>query len=146
MAGKEIIVRHDGWRRRIMVGAVAILGLAMVAGAEFTIERYSIDGGGGTHLQGGRFELHATIGQGDASVVMTSEPYTLTAGLWFPLNAGDCDVDGVTGLFDFDRFADCQLGPAGGIVDPDCACFDADGDDDVDLVDFGMFQVSVDSV
>lgn len=133
-------------KRRQMVGlsAMAIAGLAVMAAGEFTIDRYTIDGGGATALEGGRFELYGTVGQGDASTVMVGDSFSLTGGMWFPVNAGDCDIDGVTGLFDFDRFGDCLTGEGVAIVDLDCNCFDQDDDGDVDLVDFGSFQTSFD--
>ncbi|MEE9294092.1 MAG: hypothetical protein V3W34_03885 [Phycisphaerae bacterium] len=56
------------------------------------------------------------------------------------LPSGDCNADGVVNLFDYGAFANCVSGPDGGPLSPECACFDLDHDEDVDLVDFGMFQ------
>ena len=49
----------------------------------------------------------------------------------------DCDVDGA----DYTTMATCVTGPDGG-VNAGCDCFDIDGDDDVDLHDMALFQVS----
>lgn len=51
--------------------------------ADFNIDWFSIDGGGGKSTGGG-FELTGTIGQHDASAanVMTGGGYTLTGGFW----------------------------------------------------------------
>lgn len=47
----------------------------------FSIDWYSIDGGGGTSA-GGVFSLSGTIGQPDAGVTMTSGGFSLTGGFW----------------------------------------------------------------
>ena len=54
----------------------------------------------------------------------------------------DMNADGTVNLFDYDLFQACVTGPGGGPVSPDCACFDFNDDDDVDLLDFAAFQVS----
>jgi hypothetical protein len=53
--------------------------------------------------------------------------------------AGDVACDGVIGLQDFSKFADAVSGPG---VSADCSLFDADGDLDIDLIDFGAFQAA----
>lgn len=52
---------------------------------------------------------------------------------------GDVACDGVIGLNDFAWFAGAVTGPG---ATADCLLFDADDDLDVDLVDFGAFQVA----
>ena len=48
----------------------------------FSIDRYTIDGGGGTST-GGQFSLTGTIGQYDASPVSAQGgPYTIYGGFW----------------------------------------------------------------
>ncbi len=50
----------------------------------------------------------------------------------------------MTGLFDYDRFVECLSGPNAVIEDLNCNCFDSDADNDVGLVDFGLFQLAFD--
>ena len=52
---------------------------------DFSIDWYSIDGGGGTSAGSG-FTLNGTIGQADANTTpMTSPEYSLTGGFWSSL-------------------------------------------------------------
>lgn len=51
---------------------------------------------------------------------------------------GSMDVD----IFDLPLFNACYTGPDGG-VGLDCSCADLDHDADVDLIDFGAFQIAV---
>jgi len=53
---------------------------------------------------------------------------------------GDLNGDGSVTLDDFSILADCTTGPGGGLL-AGCGSADADGDNDVDLPDFGAFQV-----
>lgn len=57
--------------------------------------------------------------------------------------AGDFESDGVVDLFDHGAFVACYRGPDGGIVVPMCAVMDQDCDDDVDLIDWAFFQISL---
>ncbi len=63
-----------------------------------------------------------------------------------PAGPADFDQDGDVDEDDYDTFAACYSGPAGGIPsDPppyDCTPCDLDGDDDVDLTDLATFQCS----
>ncbi len=114
--------------------------LLMAAGdPPFEITRSTIDGGGVMNSTGGNFELSGTVGQPDAGV-MTGNDFELTGGFWFPQAPGDCNYDSAINLFDFDAFADCMNGSGGGLIEPECVCFDVDLDADVDLHDFGSFQ------
>ncbi|NOT00073.1 MAG: hypothetical protein HOP29_05555 [Phycisphaerales bacterium] len=137
----------SGCRNRFAVRRLAPLaigfGLIATAGAQqFSISRYTIDGGGTTSANaGGTIELSGTIGQPDAmAAVMTGGRFEMTGGFWFPIVAGDCDEDGGVSKFDFANFADCATGPDGGPLSLECLCVDFDGDDDVDVVDFGDMQ------
>jgi hypothetical protein len=109
-----------------------------VAFADYTIDWYTIDGGGVMQSTGGNYELSGTIGQADAGE-MTGGTYSLAGGFWFGQMPGDCDYDGDVDLDDFADFAACLLGPGGG-VGPECTCFDLDDSGDVDLSDFAVFQ------
>ena len=53
---------------------------------------------------------------------------------------GDCNADGDIDEFDFQCFAGCTTEPGEELL-PGCEGADLDGDGDVDLVDFGIFQI-----
>lgn len=55
---------------------------AGVASAQFSVSRFTIDGGGGTRSTGGAFALGGTIGQPDAGRLSGSS-FTLGGGFWF---------------------------------------------------------------
>ena len=62
--------------------SVALLVLASVAQAQFSIDWHTIDGGGGMS-SGGSFSLNGTIGQPDANArPMTGGAFSLTGGFW----------------------------------------------------------------
>lgn len=85
-----------------------------VAGS-FSINKQTIDGGGLVQTTSTNFNLSGTVGQPDADTPMTSANFTLSGGFW----------------------PSAQPKP-----EPAClngGDFDADGD--VDLVDFGQFQL-----
>ena len=71
---------------------------------------------------------------------MAGGDFTLTGGFWFPLAPTDCNSDGVVDLFDYGDAEPCLSGPDGGLVFPDCNCFDMDADGDVDLSDLARLQ------
>ncbi len=122
--------------------AILMLGLAPAALAgNFAIDWYTIDGGGVMQSTGGGFTLDGTIGQADAGV-LTGGGYLLTGGFWFEQPPGDCNATGIADLLDHADFADCLTGPGGGLPMPDCNCFDVDGDNDADLLDFAELQVA----
>ena len=121
----------------------ALLGVATTAGQDFDLSWHTIDGGGKISSTGGGFELSATIGQADAGTVMTGGGFQLTGGFWFEQPPGDCNATGIADLLDHADFADCLTGPGGGLPMPDCNCFDVDGDDDADLLDFAELQVAL---
>lgn len=56
---------------------------------------------------------------------------------------GDIDCDGPVTLSDYGEWPGCMTGP-GGEAPPPCAAFDFDGDGDVDLVDWRVFDVLFD--
>ncbi len=124
--------------RALTATAMLVSGIALAD--EFEMIRWTIDGGGVLHAAGGDFELSGTAGQSDAGVLMTGGQFELAAGFWFQQAEGDCNCDSAVNLFDFDAFVDCAGGPGGGLIAPECVCFDFDGDTDVDMVDFGTFQ------
>jgi hypothetical protein len=60
---------------------VVILASSLPVSAQFSINWFSMDGGGGTS-SGGVFSVSGTLGQPDAGVAMTGGPYSLTGGFW----------------------------------------------------------------
>jgi len=61
--------------------AALTFGAAGAASAQFSISRFTIDGGGGTNATGGTFGLGGTIGQPDAGRLSGSS-FTLSGGFW----------------------------------------------------------------
>jgi DNA-binding beta-propeller fold protein YncE len=52
---------------------------------------------------------------------------------------GDCDDDGLITLTDYGWFFDCATGPGENVLS-ECDCAEANDDDHVDLIDFGILQ------
>ena len=124
----------------LSVGLLTVCGTAL-AGGPFAIDWHTTDGGGVMQSTGGGFELSATIGQADAGV-LTGGGFQLTGGFWFEQPPGDCNATGIADLLDHGDFTDCLSGPGGGLLMPDCNCFDIDSDNDADLFDAAELQVS----
>lgn len=53
---------------------------------------------------------------------------------------GDCDDDADIDILDFEQSLDCTTGPDSTSTNPDCACANLDGDEDIDFADFAIFQ------
>jgi hypothetical protein len=75
-------------KRSISFTLALLLALLVAAGAlaavrtnGYTVERWTLDGGGGVSGTG-RYSLVGTIGQPDASEGMARETYSLTGGYW----------------------------------------------------------------
>jgi hypothetical protein len=124
--------------RTLICSGAVLVGMAFAQ--NYTIDRWTIDGGGVMRSTGGAFELSGTIGQPDAGQTMTGGAFELTGGFWFPLTAGDCNEDGGVTLFDHEEFDTCLSGPGGGLFNPHCNCFDLNQSGDVELSDFSKFQ------
>jgi hypothetical protein len=61
-----------------------LLIVAMTArAADFTIDWWTMDGGGAMGTSGGSYELSGTIGQPDAGVALSGGNFELTGGFWF---------------------------------------------------------------
>ena len=126
----------------LSIASIACVAAVAWAGAEYEINRYSIDAGGAMFVLGGDFEISGTIGQADAVQLMSGGDYEITGGFWFPVTPGDCDEDSAVGLFDFESFSACSAGPGQPPVGSHCLCFDFDEDVDVDLHDWGILQAN----
>ena len=128
--------------RRMKIGlgaAIAMLGATGILANDYALDWWTVDNGGQMFSTGGGFELAGTIGQPDAGAISGGE-FELSGGFWFPLPLDDCNSDGWVDLIDYGDFEECLSGPNTGLSQPQCNCFDRDGDNDVDLVDIGQFQ------
>lgn len=132
------MIRNFPLIQSTLIAGCVVLAASAVADVELI--RSTIDGGGVVDSSGGEFAMSATIGQPDAGS-MAGGDFKLTGGFWFPLAQGDCNVTGNVDLIDFDDLAACLTGP-GQTIDPECACYDINGDDGIDLFDLASFQLS----
>jgi hypothetical protein len=66
---------------KIILLTLAFTAFAARAQTNYTIDWFTIDGGGGTSA-GGVYAVSGTIGQPDASGAMTGGNYSLTGGFW----------------------------------------------------------------
>ncbi len=64
-----------------LLTAAWLAGVPGSASAQFSISRFTIDGGGATRSAGGTFALGATIGQPDAGR-LSGSGFTLSGGFW----------------------------------------------------------------
>ncbi len=71
---------HRNIKAIITTTALCAMSSIALAGGDFDIPWYTIDGGGGTSF-GGAFELSGTIGQHDAGV-MAGGTFVLSGGYW----------------------------------------------------------------
>jgi hypothetical protein len=67
---------------KAFIGLAALVALVVSASAQsYSIDWYTIDGGGGTST-GGVYSVSGTIGQPDASGAITGGNYSMTGGFW----------------------------------------------------------------
>ncbi len=118
-----------------------IISAGFAVAEDFELSRSTTDGGGVMFSSGADFELSGTIGQPDAGI-MSGGDFELSGGFWFPLAPTDCNSDGGVDLSDYGDVEPCLSGPDGGLLYPDCNCFDVDGDSDVDMADVARFQAA----
>ena len=104
--------------------------------AEFSIDWYTVDGGGGTFGTGGGFGLGGTIGQPDAGQ-MSGDAYGLFAGFWSWCQPGDFNGDGSLNGQDFAIFL-AAFGRHTGELAYVSAC-DLDGDGTISLADYQIW-------
>jgi hypothetical protein len=65
-----------------LLGLAGALGLTLSAAAQdYSVDWFTIDGGGGTST-GGVYSVSGTIGQPDAGPAMTNGQYSVTGGFW----------------------------------------------------------------
>lgn len=70
----------------------------------------------------------------------SGDGFEMTGGYWFAAAPADCNEDGGVNLQDIADIGICLTGPESP-ASPDCQCFDVNGSDTVDLVDFAEAQV-----
>ena len=110
-----------------------------IASAQYAIEWYTVDGGGG-YSAGGTFELDGTIGQPDAgpAATMTGGTFELAGGFWpgtlICHCPGDMNGDGLLDARDIQKFVECLTAAPG-----NCNCADVDRANGVNLDDVGDF-------
>lgn len=108
---------------------LVLLGLCSAAAwADYRINWYTIDGGGGT-MRGGAYELTGTIGQADAGAAFGGD-YKLLSGYW--AGETDCRVD----LAFFAEFAAHWLEGPCDASNFWCGGADLDQANDVNMDDF----------
>lgn len=99
----------------VLIAATALALLAGSASAQtYSIDWYTIDGGGHMFSSGGSFQLGGTIGQPDAgpNTPMTGGNFELVGGFWVVATAAPCggfspcdtNCNGTINQFDIDPF------------------------------------------
>lgn len=125
----------------IRATAVMLMFVASThADGPFSIDAYTIDGGGGTSLGGG-FELSGTIGQPDAGAHFGGG-FELIGGFWSATSvtcscAGDTNADGRRDGLDIASFVSCLLDGQS------CQCADLDGSGAANIDDIETFVVEL---
>lgn len=80
---------------------------AILLGDGYTLDWWTVDGGGDMWTTGSGFELSGTIGQPDAGAPMTGGGFALTGGFWtgvVPVYRGDLNCDGHVDFGDINPF------------------------------------------
>lgn len=99
-------------RTSLLIAGLSVFALPALAGPSggpYSIPWSTIDGGGILNSSGGTYTLSGTIGQPDASGVMTGGTYSLTGGFWAGIDssapcAPDLNGDGNLDFFDVSFF------------------------------------------
>jgi hypothetical protein len=120
---------------KLTLATVALFATVSVLANDFSLDWWTVDGGGEMWTTGGDFELSGTIGQPDANTtVMTGGDFELVGGLWAVSLAepepipGDLDGDGDVDLGDLAALlasygaceGDPDYNPAADIDDSGC--------------------------
>ena len=64
-----------------LLGLLLLTTTVLANGPDYTLDWWTVDGGGSTFSEGGGYTLGGTTGQPDAGV-MAGDPYTLQGGFW----------------------------------------------------------------
>ena len=131
---------------KLALGIIAIFASTSLLADDFTLNWWTVDGGGDMWTTGGDFELSGTIGQPDASTtVMAGGDFELVGGFWpgaTVFQLGDLNCDGAVNAFDIDPFVLALTDPAGyAAAWPDCDIMlaDCNGDGVVNAFDIDPF-------
>jgi hypothetical protein len=132
-------------RLHIITALAAALLLTSAASAQFAVNWFTIDGGGGTST-GGTFSVSGTVGQPDAGA-MTGGTYMLYGGFWTVtavsnVKKGDLNCDGVVDFKDINPFVLLLSNPgAWQATYPACPMSNGDCNNDgiVDFKDINPF-------
>jgi hypothetical protein len=127
--------------------AVSLLLLASTGAyaQSYSLNWFTIDGGGLQAADGGGFKLSGTAGQPDAgAVAMTGAGFKLTGGFWAISFAtpGDLNCDGLINTFDIDPFVLALVDPTGyASTYPNCDIMsgDVNGDGLINVFDIDPF-------
>jgi hypothetical protein len=126
---------------------IAIAAAVRPAGAQTTLTRAALAGGGGD-CRAGSFTLSCTIGQTDAGPLMTGGAFSLAGGFWANATpvprcgTADFDCDGDLGTdADIVAFFACLSGTCPPAPCTSSADFDADGDIGTDADIEAFFRV-----
>jgi hypothetical protein len=65
----------------LLLALLLFATLAAAAGPQPDLDRWTVDGGGGTS-RGGAYVLSGTTGQAEAGATLRGAPYTLSGGFW----------------------------------------------------------------
>jgi hypothetical protein len=120
-----------------LTAVIALFAAPHTPADDFTVDWWTVDGGGEMFTTGGDFELSGTVGQPDASeLVMTAGDFELTGGFWAGAAEdefcfGDLDGDNDVDLADLAQLLG-NYGMTSGAAYEDG---DLDGDGDIDLSD-----------
>ena len=79
--GKFRAMRTTTFKSLLVTFALLTTGLRLACAQSFSIDWYTVDGGGGTST-GGVFTVSGTIGQPDAGGPLTGGNFSLTGGFW----------------------------------------------------------------
>jgi hypothetical protein len=69
---------------RVVATLLWFAASAAHAQTDYSIDWFSVAGGGGTST-GGAFSINGTVGQAGAGATMSGGPYTVDGGFWSPL-------------------------------------------------------------
>lgn len=114
---------------------VAALATSLAAAQPFSIDSYTVDGGGGS-LFGTDYSLSGTIGQPDAGVLNGSS-YSVSGGFWMAVGDPGCNVSDLTEPFGVLDLGDINVFASGFLMQDLIADLNDDGI--LDLADINLF-------